>query len=131
MLINPKAVIEDYRALRSLASKRRTELGESAITGHQMSILGAYVDNDPATEDRIVTSAFDLDFSSAAAELTFIERQAERGSVLEFQAAQPKSFSSFEIDRSSALIDLSSGALLSSNGSGNYLVGLEAPLETH
>ena len=127
MNISGQTVLRDYQALRQAASKQEKS-ADLEMTGRPVDLVSSRIDNDPVTTDTIVASSWDGGFSSTQARLTFTERQQDGKQVLEFAADQPRSMFGTEQDHSSALIDLASGQILSSSGTGNFLVKDAAPV---
>ena len=125
MTISTNNVLRDYQALRQAASQGRTN-APSEIVGQDLAVISSRIDNDPATVDTIVAGTiFNQGMSYNEAKLTFVERQQEGKSVLEFSARQPVVWGSEVFNTSSALIDLESGFLIASAGTGNYVVAKE------
>jgi len=125
--ISGQVVLRDYQALRQAASNKEAN-ATLEMAGQPVDLVSSRIDNDPTTTDTIVASSWDCGFSSTQARLTFTERQQDGKQVLEFTADQPRSMFSEESDHSSALIDLASGQILSSAGTGNFLVQDAAPV---
>ena len=124
MQITPQTVVQNYQSLRQ-APGSEVELGFPGTA----DILSRQVDEDPATPDKIVVSAWSGSFSDPGTTLTFTERQQEGRQLLEFEAVQRyNGFADVEGDRSLAVIDLASGKLLSSEGNGSYLVAEAKPV---
>ncbi|MFN8607962.1 MAG: hypothetical protein U0931_10545 [Vulcanimicrobiota bacterium] len=127
MNISGQTVLRDYQALRQAASSQE-KTASLEMAGQPVDLVSSQIDNDPATPDTIVASSWDGGFSSTQARLTFNERQQDGKQVLEFTADQPRSLFGGELDHSSALIDMASGQILASSGSGNFLVKDAAPV---
>jgi hypothetical protein len=125
MHLTSQSVLKDYQALRTAANRGAQELDRSEMTGHDLEIASAQIDSDPATQDLIVASSWNGDFSSAAARLSFRELQQEGKQILEFSAEQAKGFASAEVDKSTAMIDLATGSLLSASGTGQFVISQE------
>ena len=121
MKVSSQNIVRDYQALRNAASAGQSQ-ADISLNSMPVDLVSSQIDTDPTTPDNIVVSAWNGDFSSQAARLTFAERQQEGHQVLEFSAEQATSLFDSNMTRSTALIDLNTGALLASSGSGNYLV---------
>lgn len=127
MKISGNNILSDYQALRQAASAGQSQ-ADISLNGMPVDLVSSQIDNDPTTPDNIVVSAWDGSFSSQAAQLTFAESQLDGKQVLEFSAEQATSLFDSEKDSSKALIDMASGEVLSTSGSGNFLVsGAAAP----
>lgn len=129
MKIPAQKVLNDYRTLREAAAngEKKAQL-ESA--GRTVDLVSSKIDNDPATDDTIVVRSWNGAFSgpgSAPAIVTFNEVQRDGKQVLEFSAEQPISVFDPTIQRSQAAIDIESGFLLASSGTGNFVVGSPEP----
>lgn len=122
MKVSGQIVLRDYQALRQAAESKASN-AELEMTGTSVDLVSSQIDKDPKTTDTLVASSWDGGFSSTQARLTFTERQQDGKQVLEFSADQPRSMFGSEVDHSSALIDLASGQVLASSGTGNFLVG--------
>lgn len=127
MKISPQTILSDYQALRQAATAGKSE-ADITINSEPVELMTKNVDNDPATPDTIVVSAWNGDFSSPAATLSFQERQEGGKQVLEFTAEQGTSLFDPDRDTSKALIDLASGELIASEGVGNFLVSNPTPV---
>jgi len=127
MQVSGQTVVRDYQALRQAAGSQEKqavlEMAPSVV-----ELVSSQIDRDPVTTDTIVASSWDGGMSSTQARLTFREIQQDGKQVLEFTAEQPRSLFGTEQDQSSALIDLASGQLISSSGSGDFLVSQSSPV---
>jgi hypothetical protein len=121
MKISPQTVVSDYQSLRQAATAGKSE-ADISINAQPVELMTRNVDNDPATPDTIVVSAWNGDFSAPAATLSFQERLENGKQVLEFTAEQGTSLFDPDRDTSKALIDLATGELIRSEGVGNFLV---------
>lgn len=127
MQISGQTVVRDYQALRQAAgSQEKQAILEMAPRA--VELVSSQIDQDPSTTDTIVASSWDGGMSSTQARLTFRELQQDGKQVLEFTAQQPRSLFATEQDQSNALIDLASGQLISSSGSGDFLVSNSGPV---
>lgn len=129
MKIPSQSILSDYRALRGAASQGNPE---TFLEGIQQSVelLDSRIDQDPATPDHIVVSAWNGAFSgpgSAPAKLTYRETQQDGKPILEFSASQPVSNMDPTVQNSQATIDMETGLIMSSGGTGNYLVQYDIP----